>query len=286
VWCCATTANGTVIATGSYDGMIRLWNASSGDSIGKPLTGHENVVVFVAFSPDDKLLISVSYDSIRFWHARTGTAVGEPIFPRNEDAFASALSPDSSRIVTGGIEKLLYLWDTQTRSLVGESMEGHSSTISSLTFSPDGKYIYSASDDGTICRWNVQTLEQAGHPLIGHTSEIGHLAVSPDGSRLVLGAGDNTIRVWDLRAFEWDVVAGVADYELKGPEQVPAGVAEDGWIRMADGKLLVWVPDEHRNAVRDMSLRCISVKKSDKPIQIRWDKVCHGEDWTNIRAKS
>jgi len=59
-----------VIASGSDDGTVRLWDAKSGAAIGAPLKGHEDWVRSVAFSPDGRLIASGSGDgTVRRWVA-------------------------------------------------------------------------------------------------------------------------------------------------------------------------------------------------------------------------
>ena len=80
VICVSYSPNGTRIATGSNDRMIRIWDVETGTVVGKPLTGHSGEVKSVAYSPDGHHIISGSDDyTIRIWDAESSTAFGNPL---------------------------------------------------------------------------------------------------------------------------------------------------------------------------------------------------------------
>ncbi|KIM72106.1 hypothetical protein PILCRDRAFT_16443 [Piloderma croceum F 1598] len=58
----AFSPDGSRIVSGSFDITIRLWDAETGDAIGKPLEGHSSHVNSVAFSPDGSHIVSGSLD--------------------------------------------------------------------------------------------------------------------------------------------------------------------------------------------------------------------------------
>ena len=59
----------------------------------------------------------------------------------------------------------------------------------------------------------------------------------------------------------------------------------DGWIKSAKGELLLWIPAEYRNAIRDMCEMCIPVDALNRPVKLDWSKLVKGEEWTNILRK-
>lgn len=108
----AFSPDGTRIASGSYDGTIRLWYSNTGNAIGKPLTGHTNRVYSVAFSPDGARIASGSADcSVRLWDANTGYAIGNPLEGHTHYVRSVTFSPDGTRIVSGSYDDTVRLWD-------------------------------------------------------------------------------------------------------------------------------------------------------------------------------
>ena len=63
----AFSPDGKVLASGSADNSVRLWDVASHREIGSPLTGHTDAVNSVAFSADGKTLASSGDKSIRLW---------------------------------------------------------------------------------------------------------------------------------------------------------------------------------------------------------------------------
>src|SRR5712672_2562985 len=143
--------DGSRIVSGSSDRTIRLWDAETGDAIGRPLDGHYSRVTSVAFSPDGSHIVSGSWGSaIHLWDAETGDAIGKPLEGHSSGLNSVGFSPDGSRIVSGSSDNTIRLWDAQTGGAIGKPLEGHSRDVNSVAISPDGSRLVSGSLDKTI----------------------------------------------------------------------------------------------------------------------------------------
>jgi WD40 repeat protein/methionine-rich copper-binding protein CopC len=191
--CVAYSPGGSLIASASRDGTIRLWRVSDGVLL-RTLTGHTGSVNSVVFSPDGSLIASASSDrTIRLWRVSDGVLL-RTLTGHTGDVNSVAFSPDGSLIASGSDDRTVRLWRVSDGVLL-RTLIGHTYAVNSVVFSPDGSLIASASIDDTIRLWRVSDGAQL-ITLTGHTGSVTSVVFSPDGSLIASASIDDTIRLW------------------------------------------------------------------------------------------
>ncbi len=193
--------SGAVIKGADFsDASLRCVNFQNTNLVDSTFTKPFSLVISLAFSPDDKLLVTGGADGeIRLWRVADGKEIFS--FRGHSDWVSSvAFSPNGKIIASCSYSRSVKLWDFCTgESLI--NLQGHSRVAREVSFNPNGTILASSSDDHTIKLWNVNT-GKCIKTLKGHTNRVASVAFTPDDKFLVSGSYDETIKIWDIQTGE------------------------------------------------------------------------------------
>ena len=154
----------SILATGSYDTTIKIWNLETGEEI-RTLSGHTLGVRALQF--DDRMLISGSMDnSLRIWNYRTGACLSTL---QGHHAGVISLHFDSSLLVSGSVDNTIRVWNFAEKSCF--TLRGHTDWVNSVRLHSPSRTMLSASDDMTVKIWDLDN-RICIRTLRGHQGQV------------------------------------------------------------------------------------------------------------------
>jgi len=234
VTCFALAAQGDVVAIGSDDGKIRLWNLSANKVVRTIPATKKNFIGGVAFAPDGKhIAFHADNELVGLWDIESGKDLGR--CPQEVAVIDQICFSPSGGLVGVASDSVGFVWDTNS----GKTWKSEQ-PVRSLAFSPDGKTIalgfntvrlaeassgrsirefgkvegqvvsLGFSSDGAqllavdaLCRGTTARLigvASGEETLIGEKipSDRAGAAYAPDGKTIVVSDGMASLTFWDV----------------------------------------------------------------------------------------
>jgi WD40 repeat protein len=234
------SATGDPMLAASFDNVVVLWNAKTGEQLGVAEHMATADVRSIAFSPDGKMLATCGTDYWYIWNVETknsmyrGGAVGHGV----------AFSPDSKTIAIAGNDIEFWNLETGKRNKV---LEIKNNLISSIAYSPDGKLLIGGGYqsipqtnglEASFKMWDTKSYEERPINAV-YTTSLASIALSPDGRILASGSGDKKIRLWNLASGQVDRPLGdmestVVDLAFSADNQLLASTGLQDRVRFWD----------------------------------------------------
>lgn len=205
---------GRWLATGSWDGIVKVWDVKDGVCVAQLEQRRKRLKISqIVFSPDgQQLAASCQREAIvSVWHQKTGEEIarfeGHTTYRNCRPAIPLTFSPDGCLLTcaspndTSQAADFISVWNVSTGECIAH-LRGHTTQVYALSFSPCGGFLASGDRSGTLRVWDV-----AAAKTVAVSSEYAEKyrvipSYSPSGTLFASGVGGSTITVWDTERGE------------------------------------------------------------------------------------
>lgn len=244
----AFAPDGRRLASVAADGSMLLWNAATGNHIGRLFQHGSGRVDSIELGPDGRLLVTAGELGARTWDAETGTQ--GPALGPGRLVSAVAVDPAGLRAFTGTPDGEVESWDVAS----GERLwfDRVEAPVAQIAISSDGRGIAVASETGLVQAWGFgpgarpMNLVLAG-PVLG-------LQFAPDGTAIL------------AQTPAWMHLLGVEGGRLRvlASRLLPAAVPPGAWRSAAsDGTRIVLLGGAHSETMAVLDLARVPLPPDD-----------------------
>jgi WD40 repeat protein/predicted Ser/Thr protein kinase len=235
VTCAAFSPDGKLLATGSRDSFVKIWNVDQHKLL-TTLNASTGEVWVVTFTPDAKSLMTSGLGGTKFWDVNSwqvtktfpgcaasmaqkvpllavaethlfywwqppglvsiwNYATGEKVRDITKSGRTIALSPDGTIVATGERPRGVHLWNVASGELIRTLTTSNAPW--SLNFSADSKHLLGLAGSRNLFYWDLTSDSPVARRVDAHPAAMWGAVFSPEDSTFATVSSDQTLRLTD-----------------------------------------------------------------------------------------
>jgi len=217
----ALSKDNHLLAAGSRDGTLQLWNLKNSDSINDPHELRYRLALrALAISPNDRWLMAGG-ETVVVYDLSIGNSPEIEISPRSAslNAVQAVFSDDGKKLAVAfgqiagtttfiGNHKLapegaVKVWDINSQGIVTTPsvLQVSGASLTSTAISHEGRWIIAGGYDGNVRVWDLSLGSRTVQPILlrgGHAPVLA-VSVAPDERTVAAYSNDGILRLWKLQ---------------------------------------------------------------------------------------
>jgi len=196
--------DGAYVATGSYDGSVKIWSASNGALVHN-LEGPSKEVEWILWHPKGHAILAGSTDAMAWmWWAPTGKLM--QIFAGHaQSVTCGCWGLGGKLIVTGSEDRGVIVWNPRAGTPQQHIRQVHESAVICICSHPEAPMVVTGSEDSTAKVIQIETGKVLAN-LNGHADSVESVGFnSPNAGDILLLATasmDGKAFIWDGKTFD------------------------------------------------------------------------------------
>jgi len=231
--------NGEILASGSMDMTIKLWNTTTWELL-HTLADLSGEIETLLWHPSSLALVAGAADAqAALWNVKKGTLA--MYFVGHRQSVTCALwTPDNKKLVTGSADGSLILFNPKTGEqeiTIAKDLSPDTAGITTMQFLSDDLLI-AGCEDGTVHLVSISKAKAVAHLEEVHEQSIESIAVMDNGALYATSSCDCKVIIWNAQDHSKRVVLEVGESVIPATWVLNFIVAgcSDGVLRVWDGR--------------------------------------------------